>query len=224
MHANVKPAVPSCAMPAKIVRAQIPRVHSIVTCQRGEQIYAEGDATDKCFQVSAGAVRVSRVFANGGRQVVSFHLAGEMFGFEAGPQHRFFAEAIAETRMAVFERGPVQQHLPELLALAVDGMERAQEHLVVIGRQSAIERVALFLTDLSNRLGGTRQLTLAMSRQDIADYLALTIETVSRAITELRERSVIALRHARIVYIMNPDALRSLCGDAASPSEPARTG
>jgi CRP/FNR family nitrogen fixation transcriptional regulator len=190
---------------------RIPGPHLVATYKSGREIYAEGDSIDKCYQVAAGAVRVYRLLADGRRQVVSFHLAGEMFGFEAGGKHRFFAEAITETRLAVFGRRPMQEHSRELLEVALVGMARAQEHLLVIGRQCAVERMAAFLMDLSNRLGGLRQVKLPMSRQDIADYLGLTIETVSRVMTKLKERSVIALRDARTIDIVKPDALRLLC-------------
>ncbi|AGB73521.1 MULTISPECIES: helix-turn-helix domain-containing protein [Rhizobium] len=219
MQSKFMPAAQPWTSPTKIVGPQIGGAHIAVTYERGQEIYAQGGSADKCYRVSTGAVRVCRILSNGGRQVVSFHVAGEMFGFEAGSQHRYFAEALALTRIVAFEQGLAQQrHLPELLALALEAMERAQEHLLLIGRQSAIERVATFLLDLCERLGGTRQFRLAMSRQDIADYLALTIETVSRAMSELKEQSIISLRHARMVDIRKPDALRSLCGHVAGLS------
>ncbi|RVJ49050.1 helix-turn-helix domain-containing protein, partial [Sinorhizobium meliloti] len=108
-------------------------------------------------------------------------------------------------------RRHMQERSRELLALALTGMARAQQHLLVIGRQSAVERIAAFLVDLCERQGGGRQLCLPMSRQDIADYLGLTIETVSRAVTKLKVRSVIALRDARTIDIVRLEALRSLC-------------
>ncbi|AFL52418.1 CRP/FNR family nitrogen fixation transcriptional regulator [Sinorhizobium fredii] len=191
--------------------AQLPGPHLVSSYKAGRAVYAEGDAIDKCYQVATGAVRVYRLLSDGRRQVVSFHLPGEMFGFEAGSNHRFFAEAITETRLAVFGRRSMHERSQELLDIALAGMARAQEHLLVLGRQCAVERIAAFLADLSDRQGGVRQLRLPMSRQDIADYLGLTIETVSRVMTKLKERSVIALRDARTVNIMRLDALRSLC-------------
>ncbi|KWV52343.1 transcriptional regulator [Rhizobium altiplani] len=215
MYATFKPAAQNIIMPENVARPQFPGAHLVVTYKRGRVIYAEGDSVDKCYQVCAGAVRVYGLISDGRRQVVSFHLAGETFGFEAASKHRFFAEAIADTRIIVSARHPIQEHSPELLALALGGMKRAQEHLLVIGRPCAVERVAAFLMDLSNRLGGVRQVRLPMSRQDIADYLALTTESVSRAMTELKERKVIALHHVRTVDIIKPGALRSLCHQAA---------
>ncbi|NRP74266.1 Nitrogen fixation regulation protein FixK [Ensifer psoraleae] len=211
MYAASQPTEQSFPQSDSIATAGIPGPHLVATYRSGQEIYAEGDAVEKCYQVATGAVRVYRLLSDGRRQVVSFHLAGEMFGFDAGATRRFFAEAITETRLAVFGRRPMQEHSRELLALALAGMARAQEHLLVIGRQCAVERIAAFLLDLSNRQGGIRQLRLPMSRQDIADYLGLTIETVSRVMTKLKDRSVIALRDARTVDIKRPDALRSLC-------------
>ncbi|ABR64869.1 helix-turn-helix domain-containing protein [Sinorhizobium medicae] len=191
--------------------APISGPHLVATYKAGREIYAQGDLSDKCYQVSTGAVRVYRLLSDGRRQVVSFHLPGEMFGFEAGPNHSFFAEAITATTLAVFGRRHMQERSRELLALALTGMARAQQHLLVIGRQCAVERIAAFLVDLSERQGGGRQLRLPMSRQDIADYLGLTIETVSRVVTKLKERSVIVLRDARTIDIVRMDALRLLC-------------
>jgi len=191
--------------------AAISRPHPFATYKPGREIYAQGDLNDKCYQVTTGAVRVYRLLSDGRRQVVSFLLPGEMFGFEAGSHHSFFAEAITETTLAVFGRRHMQERSRELLALALTGMARAQQHLLVIGRQCAVERIAAFFVDLCERQGGGRQLRLPMSRQDIADYLGLTIETVSRVVTKLKERSVIALRDARTIDIVRLEALRSLC-------------
>ncbi|WP_046117866.1 helix-turn-helix domain-containing protein [Sinorhizobium sp. PC2] len=194
-----------------VAPTQIAGPHLVATYRAGREIYAEGDLIEKCYQVSTGAVRVYRLLSDGRRQVVSFHFPGEMFGFEAGLSHCFFAEAITETTLAVFGRRQMQERSRDLLALALTGMARAQQHLLVIGRQCAVERIAAFLVDLCERQGGGRQLRLPMSRQDIADYLGLTIETVSRVVTKLKERSVIVLRDARTIDIMKPDALHSLC-------------
>ncbi|MDW9646550.1 cyclic nucleotide-binding domain-containing protein [Sinorhizobium meliloti] len=121
--------------PAPISRSLLSALSS-----QGREIYAQGDLNDRCYQVSTGAVRVYRLLSDGRRQVVSFHLPGEMFGFEAGSNHSFFAEAITETTLAVFGRRHIQERSRELLALALTGMARAQQHLLVIGRQCAVAR------------------------------------------------------------------------------------
>jgi CRP/FNR family nitrogen fixation transcriptional regulator len=211
MNAASRPLERSHVAPNNIGRVKIPGPHLVATYKAGREIYAQGDTVAKYYQVKTGTVRVYRFLAEGRRQIVSFHFAGEVFGVEAGSTHRFFAAAITETTLAVFRQHTVEEHSRELLGFALDGMARAQEHLLVVGRQCAVERMAAFLLDLSNRLGRLRQLRLPMSRQDIADYLGLTIETVSRVLTKLKERSIIALPDTRAIDIMKPGALRSLC-------------
>ncbi|WEX79363.1 helix-turn-helix domain-containing protein (plasmid) [Sinorhizobium numidicum] len=211
MYAAAQPKEQPFRPAEDVARTQISGPHLVATYRAGREIYAEGDLIEKCYQVSTGAVRIYRLLSDGRRQVVSFHLPGEMFGFEAGSNHSFFAEAITETTLAVFGRRHMQERSRELLALALIGMARAQQHLLVIGRQCAVERIAAFLTDLCERQGGGRQLRLPMLRQDIADYLGLTIETVSRVMTKLKVRGAIALKDARTIDIIKPDALRELC-------------
>jgi CRP/FNR family nitrogen fixation transcriptional regulator len=97
-----------------------------------------------------------------------------------------------------------------LLHLAVRSLTKAQEHLLVLGRQNAIERVAAFLVDLAERQGGLPQVDLPMSRMDIGDYLGLTLETVSRVFSKLKETGVIRLPDARSVEIVKWDALRNM--------------
>jgi CRP/FNR family nitrogen fixation transcriptional regulator len=94
-----------------------------------------------------------------------------------------------------------------LLPLALKGLIRAQEHLLVLGRQNAIERVAAFLVDMAERQGGLRQVELPMSRMDIGDYLGLTIETVSRVFTRLKDKGVIRLLGLRSLEILKQDVL-----------------
>jgi CRP/FNR family nitrogen fixation transcriptional regulator len=94
--------------------------------------------------------------------------------------------------------------------MALQSLLRAQEHLLVLGRQNAVERVAVFLLEMSERQGGLRQVELPMSRTDIADYLGLTIETVSRALTRLKQRGVIRLPNLRSVDIAKWQALQDM--------------
>ncbi|TIT81046.1 MAG: transcriptional regulator, partial [Mesorhizobium sp.] len=98
----------------------------------------------------------------------------------------------------------------QLLPLALKGLTRAQEHLLVLGRQNAIERVAAFLVEMSDRQGGLRQVELPMSRIDIGDYLGLTIETVSRVFTRLKEKGVIRLLSLRSIEILKRDTLLAM--------------
>lgn len=175
----------------------------------GSEIYAQGEKCGNLYQVEFGAVRVYRLLSDGRRQISAFHLAGEMFGFEADESHHFFAEAICGTGIRVV-RASAPQVAPELLPMALQNLVRAQEHLLVLGRQNALERIAAFFLEMLERQGGLRQIELAMSRLDIADYLGLTIETVSRVFSRLKQKGVIRLPSLRSVEIVKLQALQNL--------------
>ncbi|MDX8449439.1 helix-turn-helix domain-containing protein [Mesorhizobium captivum] len=176
----------------------------------GAEIYAQGEKAGALYQVEFGAVRIYRLLADGRRQISAFHLAGETFGFEADATHHFFAEAINATGVRVFRTASGMDMSRQLLPLALKGLTRAQEHLLVLGRQNAIERVAAFLVEMSERQGGLRQVELPMSRIDIGDYLGLTIETVSRIFTRLKEKGVIRLLSLRSIEILKRDVLLAM--------------
>ena len=168
-------------------------------------IYAQGERTRSLYQIEYGAVRIYRLLADGRRQIVAFHLVGETF-----ETHSFYAEAMVNTGLTSVER-PASGHLNDrLVGVALKAMVRAQEHLLVVGRQSSLEKIAVFLVDLADRQGGTDVIDLPMSRIDIGDYLGLTIETVSRTISKLRDMGIVKLRNARSIEIMKPEKLRML--------------
>ncbi len=177
----------------------------------GSEIYAQGETKGGLYQVEFGAVRIYRLLADGRRQISAFHLAGEIFGLEDGATHHFFAEAICATGIRVMRTTSLDGDLTgELLPVALRSLVRAQEHLLVLGRQNAIERVAAFLMDICGRQGDLRQIELPMSRADIGDYLGLSIETVSRVFSRLRQKGVIRLPSLRSVEIVKPQALEDL--------------
>lgn len=179
-----------------------------VTCfAAGEEIYGQGDKATALYEVEFGAVRVYRLLSDGRRQIAAFHMAGEVFGFEADGTHHFFAEAIGATGVRVMRLGASAEISHKLLPLALQSLVRTQEHLLVLGRQHAIERVAAFLLDMAERRGGLAEFELPMSRMDIADYLGLTIETVSRAFTRLKEKGIVKLPGLRSVHIIRWQAL-----------------
>jgi len=173
------------------------------------QIYAQGDRAAALYQVEFGVVRLFRLLTDGRRQICAFHVAGEVFGFEADGQHHLFAEAVCDAAVRIY-RKPVREDTTLLMA-AMKELVRAQEHLLVIGRQTASERIAAFMVDLYERLDHERHFELAMSRTDIADYLGLTIETVSRVFSKFRSKGYIKLHGTRDVEILQLDALRSIC-------------
>jgi len=177
----------------------------------GTEVYAQGEKCGAIYRVEFGAIRIYRLLADGRRQISAFHLAGEIFGFEADTIHHFFAEAICATGVRMLRTTSHQNEFAsELLPMALQGLVRAQEHLLVVGRQTAVERVAAFLADMAERQGGLRKIELPMSRMDIADYLGLTIETVSRAFSKLRQKGIIRLPGLRNVEIEKWQALQDM--------------
>lgn len=176
----------------------------------GSEIYAQGEKSGSLYQVEFGSVRVYRLLADGRRQISAFHLAGEIFGFSADTRHHFFAEAIAGTSIRTLLPVKGTDVSRQLMPLALGSLMRAQEHLLVLGRQNAVERVAAFLLDMADRQGATDRIDLPMSRTDIGDYLGLTIETVSRAFSKLREQGIIRLSGVRRVEIVKGPALQKM--------------
>jgi CRP/FNR family nitrogen fixation transcriptional regulator len=176
----------------------------------GAEIYAQGEKADRLYRVEFGAVRIVRLMADGRRQISSFHLPGEVFGFEVDGTNHFFAEAICATGVRVLPRLDPRAASPEVLESALRCLLRAQEHLMVVGRKSASERIAAFLLDMMERQGGLEQIDLPMSRSDIGDYLGLTIETVSRVLSKFRADGLIRLLSLRSVKVLKPNSLTTM--------------
>jgi CRP/FNR family nitrogen fixation transcriptional regulator len=177
---------------------------------RPVEIYAQGELAGALYRIEYGAVRIFRLLADGRRQVVAFHVAGETFGFEARAMRSFFAESIVPTGLTTVAIEETGHGTPELMALALESMVRAQEHLLVVGKQNALEKVAVFLVDLFERQGANGTIDLPMTRTDIGDYLGMTIETVSRSFSKLRAMGIIRLESTRCVKVLNLTALRRM--------------
>ncbi|RWK65711.1 helix-turn-helix domain-containing protein [Mesorhizobium sp.] len=196
---------PSSTQSSLLEAFDAPPLQPVSFFPAGSEIYAQGEKAGAFYQVEFGAVRVYRLLADGRRQISAFHLAGETFGFEADTTHHINA-----TGVRVFRFATGADISRQLLPLALKGLTRAQEHLLVLGRQNAIERVAAFLVDMAERQGGLRQVELPMSRMDIGDYLGLTIETVSRVFTRLKDKGVIRLPSLRSIEIVKHDTLHNM--------------
>jgi CRP/FNR family transcriptional regulator, nitrogen fixation regulation protein len=187
------------------------RPQAISFYEAGSEIYGQGEKVTGLYQVEYGAIRVYRLLADGRRQISAFYLASEIFGFEADRIHHFFAEALVSTGVRVIRPSVAADMSAGLLPLALKSLTRAQEHLLVLGRQTALERVAAFLVDLAERQGGLSHMEIPMSRMDIADYLGLTIETVSRAFSKLKQTHIIRLSSSRSIEILKWDSLHAMC-------------
>lgn len=184
---------------------------------RNEEIFGEGDPAEFVYRVASGTVRLYRLLSDGRRQIAGFCFAGDSFGFTAGEDYWQSAEAVtdceivATPRQAVFRQAEQNPSFAYYLwKKTAEQLAGASEHMMLLGRQTAVERVASFLLGLAQRQGETEQVTLPMSRQDIADYLGLTIETVSRTLTQLQEQGVVEVKTSRKIAFRQPGALRRL--------------
>jgi CRP/FNR family transcriptional regulator, nitrogen fixation regulation protein len=188
------------------------------TLSKGEELFAEGDPSDFFYKVVSGAVRTYKLLSDGRRQIDEFHLTGDIFGLEPGEQHRFSAEAVDEATVIMFRRrrfAAIAQDDPglgdQVMASLMRNLERAHDHMMLLGRKSARERIATFLLDMSKRIAQGDSFELPMQRSDIADHLGLTIETVSRTLTQFARDGLIKLAAAsRSVEICDKAALRRL--------------
>ena len=185
---------------------------------RNAEIYGENEPTEYLYKVVSGTVRTSKILNDGRRQIGEFYLPGDLFGYEVGGQHAFSAEAITDAKVIVVKRTAVEALAArdndvacQLWAMTGRELQRMQEHIVLLIK-TAQERVAGFLLEMAARIKSTSEVELPMSRQDIADYLGLTIETVSRTLTLLEGMAAIELPSSRRIVLKNRAALRRLNG------------
>jgi CRP/FNR family transcriptional regulator len=187
----------------------------------GQTIVVEGDPIDGWFRIASGAVRLSKSTPDGRRQVVDFLIAGDYFGLTSERHYGYSVEAISRTTLVRYSRARLEAGVEtepvlarRLFGIACAELQRARQHLLLLGRKCADEKIASFLLALAERLGthsnGADIVHLPMSRQDMADYLGLTIETVSRTLTRLRREGLIALSTPQHVLLLRPDRLRTL--------------
>ena len=183
---------------------------------RNAEIYGEGEPADYLYKVVSGTVRTYKVLTDGRRQVGGFYLPGEIFGLETGDEHGFSAEAITQCEVLVIRRSALvaladtdHDVARQLWTLTGNELRRVQGHILLLIK-SAQERVAAFLLEMEQRVCAGNAVELPMSRQDIADYLGLTIETVSRTLTTMENASTIELSSSRRIVLRNRSALRRL--------------
>jgi len=166
--------------------------------RRGSEIFGEAEPAEYLYQVVDGAVRSYKLLSDGRRQIGSFHLAGDIFGLENGEAHRFTAEAIVDTTVRLAKRASLANVAEQdatvardLLNMTASNLQHAEDHMLLLGRKTALERVAAFLLEMDRRLTAAGVMALPMCRRDIADYLGLTLETVSRALSTLHDKGVL---------------------------------
>jgi CRP/FNR family transcriptional regulator, nitrogen fixation regulation protein len=188
--------------------------------KRGTEIFGEAEPADYIYQVIEGAVRSHKLLSDGRRQIGAFHLAGDIFGLENGDFHRFTAEAIVDTTVRLMKRESLERVaktdfaiVRSLLNMTTDNLQHAENHMLLLGRRkTSLERVAAFLLEMDRRLPAAGVMALPMFRRDIADYLGLTLETVSRALSELHKKGYLRFlgQTQREIVVLNPAGLAEL--------------
>ena len=189
---------------------------AIMVYSRNTEIFGENEPAEYVYKVVSGSVRSFKILSDGRRQIGAFYLPGDIFGLEVGDEHTLSAESITDARVLVVKRsafnalaGRDNSIAQELVALTRRELQRMQSRVLLLIK-SAQERVASFLLEMAERTPMGNAIELPMSRQDIADYLGLTIETVSRTLTSLESEAAIAVPTSRRIVLCNRSALNRM--------------
>ncbi|MGB6543153.1 MAG: helix-turn-helix domain-containing protein [Xanthobacteraceae bacterium] len=189
---------------------------ALISYPRDTEIFGENEPADYVYKVISGSVRTYKILADGRRQIAGFHLPGDIFGSQLAEVHTLSAEAVADAKVLVVKRsaltalaGRDAAVARELFSLTSRELRRMQERILLLVK-SAQERVASFLLEMAERASAGNIVELPMSRQDIADYLGLTIETVSRTLTTLEGAAAIEVPTSRCIVLRNRSALDRL--------------
>jgi CRP-like cAMP-binding protein len=196
-------------------------IGTVVTLRRDTALFREGEPARYCFKVLTGAVRSCKLLADGRRHIGEFLLPGDFIAVEAADSYRFTLEAVNDATVMRYPRAAIErlvQQRPQLgkslLGLVCGGLSAAQSHMLLLGRKNAVERLATFLLMMATRNGGADHVSLPMTRGDIADYLGLTTETVSRIFSQFKTQGVIQIKANSEVLLRHRDTLEDLA-DAA---------
>ncbi|AUG51633.1 cyclic nucleotide-binding domain-containing protein [Thalassospira marina] len=184
-------------------------------------IFHEAEDADYVFNVTSGSVKLYKLLGDGRRQITGFLFAGDFLGLALNQSYSYTAEAIEPVTACRFPRQKLERLFDEfprlekrMLGMAVDELAAAQDQMLLLGRKTAKEKVASFLLMLARRQEhrglDTDAIEVPMSRSDIADYLGLTIETVSRTLTQLRKEATISLKDNKHIEAIGMDMLEDL--------------
>lgn len=193
---------------SSLVRKSLPCAMSYY--RANELIYAPGDVAGPLHLVVTGVVRTVRLTPDGRRQVTGFYFAGEIFGLEPGREHHCYAESVDGAGIRLLRPAGGADFGAGALLLALKSLERAEAHAVLLGRLSALEKMGAFLLDLMERQNSDALVNLPMQRSDIADYLGLTFETVSRVLRTMKDRKLIRSARVDQVEILDVAGLERL--------------
>lgn len=210
-----------CASLSSEDQAKLSALSTVACFQPHQMLFQEGDSADNVYNITSGSVSISKSMADGRRQITGFLGPGDFLGLNTRNTYTVSAEALIETRVCRFSRQSFQKLLADtpslehrLLAVAETELATAQEQILLLGRKTAMERIASFLLLQSERIKArglpATPISLPMTRAEVADYLGLTIETVSRCFTKLRKLEVIGLPASDRVQIKQPERLKAL--------------
>jgi len=185
-----------------------------LTFRPGEEIYAQDEDADMVYRIVRGAARTSHLLTDGRRQIGDFYYEGDVLGVDIGASHRFCAEALGACEVLAIRRSGSAAygagHVDRMIwAATATELRRTQSHMLLLGRATACEKVARFLLDIAERCRG-EIVALPMGRQDMADYLGLTIETISRMLGRLQNDGLVEFVGSRRYRIRRPAALLGL--------------
>jgi CRP/FNR family nitrogen fixation transcriptional regulator len=216
------PAILTASSPPVIVSAQLldPLVSlaAIVTFDRDDEIVFQGDDAEYCYEVASGCVRTVRLLEDGRRQVGEFLFAGDLLGCDSAQQYEFGAEAVTPATLRRYRAVAIEERADSDLAFAqrlrrhsAGQIRAARGRLILLGRKTASERIASFLIEMQTRLrpSAPGAIELPMARGDIADYLGLTVETVCRGLTEMRQLGIIAVDRTRVTILDRSGLVRA---------------
>ena len=209
-------ARPILAVNSRTLSTSVEMMGAPMPFVRNAEIYGENEPAEYLYKVVNGCVRTYKVLNDGRRQIGAFYLPGDMFGLEVGDMHSFSAEAIVNCKVLVIKRSALislaardNEVARKLWTMTAGELQRVQAHILLLIK-TAQERVAGFLLEMAARVPAGNEIDLPMSRQDIADYLGLTIETVSRTLTQLESIAAIAVPTSRRIVLRNRAALNRL--------------
>ena len=192
-------------------------VASEFSYRKDEEIYGEDELAEYVYQVIRGAVRTYKLLSDGRRQIGAFLLPGDVFGLESGTSHRLAAEAVIDTTLRLVKRNGLEQAADvnvqvarKLWGITAGELRHAENHMLLLGRKTAMKRVATFLLKMDRRLAVAGMMALPMCRRDIGDYLGLTLETVSRALSQLHTQGILGFSGARQIVLRNRQRLHNL--------------
>ncbi len=203
---------------AAIVAAGLDRLGMVSAIGRGRMLIQEGDPAEHVFKVVEGALRAVRLLPDGRRYVSEFFLPGDYVGLAENGEYSQTIEALSDTKLVKYARRRFEAFLEadpragkHFFSLVCGGLSAVQDRLLLLGRKSAIERIATFLLATADRKAAdATEVELSMGRSDIADYLGLTVETVSRVLGHLRDNGVIELPATNRVVFTDRDALEDI--------------